>query len=163
MASVHDVAAAILERTGPIDTFKLQKLVYYSQAWHLVWDEEPLFTEPVKAWAGGPVVYALYEHHRGQYSVSMWPWGDAKRLTPEQQETVDVVVDAYGKLSGRQLSQLTHREEPWRVARGDLGPGERGSRVIEPATMQDYYSALDQSDEATPVDQLAAGDEEEPF
>ena len=84
-------------------------------------------------------------------------------MTPEQQETVDVVVDAYGKLSGRQLSQLTHREAPWRVARGDLGPGERGNRVIEPAAMQDYYSALDQSDEATFVDQLAAGDEEEPF
>ncbi len=163
MASVDDVAAAILERTGRIDTFKLQKLVYYSQAWHLVWAEEPLFTEPVEAWAGGPVVRTLYEHHRGQYSVSSWPWGDARRLTPEQQETVDVVVDAYGKLSGRQLSQLTHREAPWRVARGDLGPGERGNRVIEPAAMQDYYSALDQSDEATFVDQLAAGDEEEPF
>ena len=163
MASVDDVAAAILERTGRIDTFKLQKLVYYSQAWHLVWAEEPLFTEPVETWAGGPVVRTLYEHHRGQYSVSSWPWGDARRLTPEQQETVDVVVDAYGKLSGRQLSQLTHREAPWRVARGDLGPGERGNRVIEPAAMQDYYSALDQSDEATFVDQLAAGDEEEPF
>ncbi|WP_307850044.1 MULTISPECIES: type II toxin-antitoxin system antitoxin SocA domain-containing protein [unclassified Saccharopolyspora] len=35
---------------------KLQKLVYYSQAWHLVWDERPLFDEPVQAWANGPVV-----------------------------------------------------------------------------------------------------------
>jgi uncharacterized phage-associated protein len=46
MANVHDVAAYILEKVGePISTMKLQKLVYYSQAWHLAWDEEPLFFE----------------------------------------------------------------------------------------------------------------------
>ena len=75
MASVHDVAAAILERTGPIDTFKLQKLAYYCQAWHLVWDEEPLFKARIEAWANGPVVRALYDKHRGSYRVSDWRWG----------------------------------------------------------------------------------------
>ena len=43
MASVLDVAAYILKRVGPITATKLQKLVYYSQAWHLVWEDEPLF------------------------------------------------------------------------------------------------------------------------
>ena len=32
MASVLDVAACILERQGPMTTWKLQKLVFYSQA-----------------------------------------------------------------------------------------------------------------------------------
>jgi hypothetical protein len=26
-----------------MSAYKLQKLVYYSQAWHLVWADEPLF------------------------------------------------------------------------------------------------------------------------
>ena len=43
MASVFDVAAYILEKQGEMTTLKLQKLVYYSQAWSLVWDEKPLF------------------------------------------------------------------------------------------------------------------------
>ena len=30
---------------------KLQKLVYYSQAWSLIWDEKPLFEEEIEAWA----------------------------------------------------------------------------------------------------------------
>ena len=41
--SVHDVAAYILQKHGPMTTMKLQKLVYYAQAWGLVWDDCPLF------------------------------------------------------------------------------------------------------------------------
>src|SRR5680860_1872649 len=56
MASVLDVAEYILKETGSMTTMKLQKLVYYSQAWSLVWDEKPLFGEPIEAWANdGPV------------------------------------------------------------------------------------------------------------
>jgi len=43
MASVHDVAAYILDKRGPMSHMKLQKLVYYCQAWSLVWDEELFF------------------------------------------------------------------------------------------------------------------------
>lgn len=45
MANVSDVAAYILQKHGRMTTMKLQKLVYYSQAWSLVWDEKPLFQE----------------------------------------------------------------------------------------------------------------------
>ena len=51
---VFDVAAYILEQKGSMTTMKLQKLVYYSQAWSLVWDEKPLFEEAIEAWANGP-------------------------------------------------------------------------------------------------------------
>lgn len=73
MASAHDVAAYILKRMGQMTAMKLQKLVYYSQAWSLVWDEAPLFNERIEAWANGPVVRELYEAHRGQFQVSEWP------------------------------------------------------------------------------------------
>jgi len=51
MATAHDVAAYILDKCGSMSAMKLQKLVYYSQAWHLVWDDAPLFEERVEAWA----------------------------------------------------------------------------------------------------------------
>lgn len=47
MASVFDVSAYILETKGPITAMKLQKLVYYAQAWSLVWDEAPIFDEKI--------------------------------------------------------------------------------------------------------------------
>ena len=34
--AVHDVVKYILNQTGPIPAMKLQKLVYYCQAWSLV-------------------------------------------------------------------------------------------------------------------------------
>jgi uncharacterized phage-associated protein len=164
MAKVDDVAAAVIERMGAtfgsttIDTFKLQKLVYYCQAWHLVWDEEELFDSPIEAWAGGPVVPDLYYRHRTRYSVSDWPWGDPSSLSKSERATIALVVDSYGKLTGRRLSYLTHKEEPWRTARGTLGPGERGSSVIETSEMADYYGALDQDEDAEPIDAIAATD-----
>jgi len=65
MANVFDVARYILKHTGPVTAWKLQKLVYYSQAWSLVWDVRPLFPERIEAWANGPVCPELYAQHRG--------------------------------------------------------------------------------------------------
>ena len=45
MTSVSGVAADILARRGPMTIWKPRKLVYYSQAWSLVWDGDALFPE----------------------------------------------------------------------------------------------------------------------
>lgn len=153
MASVHDIAAYILKKQGPMSTWKLQKLVYYSQAWHLAWDEVPLFQARIEAWANGPVVPELYRHHRGAFTVRSWD-GDWKALDEDERDTVDLVVGSYGKLTGRQLSHLTHSELPWREARAGLGPTDRSTRPIPRQSLQDYYTELDLDDAAQPVDEL---------
>lgn len=159
MASVHDVAAYILERLGSMSSMKLQKLVYYSQAWHLVWDEEPLFFERIEAWANGPVVYELYSQHRGTFTVDApWRSGDSGVLSDSEKETIDIVLNHYGSLSGRQLSVLTHSEGPWRNARGDLPDTARSNAEITQGAIAAFYGALDASDESTPVDEIAWGD-----
>lgn len=142
MASAHDVAAYILQKRGEMTAMKLQKLVYYAQAWALVWDEEPLFKERIEAWANGPVVPALYDRHRGLFKVSSWKDGDPDRLTPAHKKTIDAVLKYYGSRTSQWLSDLTHREEPWLEARQGLGLGERGSAVISHASMAEYYGGL---------------------
>lgn len=154
MASVHDVASYILRKEGSISTWKLQKLVYYSQAWNLAWNEKPLFDARIEAWANGPVVPELYRIHRKAYSVSRWPQGSAAKLTKAEKETIDSVLASYGQLSGRQLSVLTHNESPWKKARKGLDPTASSKRRIEPADMQSYYMWLDANVEATPVDEI---------
>ena len=71
--SAHDVAAHILRKYGPMSPWKLHKLLYYAQAWHLVWEEAPLFPERIEAWGNGPVVSALYPLHKGLFTISEWP------------------------------------------------------------------------------------------
>jgi len=142
IATVHDVAAYILQQYGgAMTSMKLEKLVYYSQAWSLVWDEEPLFEERIEAWVNGPVVPELYARHRGMFKVSQWE-GNPEKLTQTQKETIDAVLNYYGKRSSMELSQMTHREDPWINARRGLSPSERGNRVIPHVSMAEYYGSL---------------------
>jgi len=139
--SVLDVAAYILRQQGAITTWKLQKLVYYCQAWSLVWDDRPMFPERIEAWANGPVCPALYDYHRGMFYISAVS-GDRARLDRAGQETVDAVLKYYGDKGGQWLSDLTHSERPWLDARRGLAAGERGAREITCAAMAEYYSSL---------------------
>lgn len=142
MVSCNDVATYILQKLGPMTAMKLQKLVYYSQAWSLVWDEKPLFQESIEAWANGPVAPALYRLHKGEYMLNDWPYGDSSKLNDEQRETIDAVLNFYGKKDSQWLSDLTHQEDPWITAREGLRPGERGNTEISWAAMAEYYSSL---------------------
>jgi uncharacterized phage-associated protein len=142
MATVYDVAAYILSKLGSMPAMKLQKLVYYSQAWALVWDERPLFTNRIEAWANGPVVRDLYEIHRGQFQVTNLGKGDPAALSESESETVDSVLKFYGDKDGQWLSDLTHREAPWKNAREGLMPGEYGDQEISHAALAEYYGSL---------------------
>lgn len=142
MPNAHDVAAYILERPGKLTAMKLQKLVYYAQAWSLVWDEKPLFGEPIEAWVNGPVVRELYDQHRGLFEVESWPSGDSSKLDETQRETIDAVLEFYGPKSSQWLSDLTHQEDPWREARRGLAPHERGRHEITHASLAEYYGGL---------------------
>jgi uncharacterized phage-associated protein len=142
VAKIDDVVAAILRRTGSVDTWKLQKLLYYCQAWHLVWEGDPLFRARIEAWANGPVVPAVYRKHRKQFRVSAWPDGDPNALSPAEASSVKAVLDFYAKKPGHELSALTHREPPWKRARRGLAEGERGHNEISLASMAEYYGSL---------------------
>jgi uncharacterized phage-associated protein len=142
MTIVHDVANYILTTKGELPAMKLQKLVYYSQAWSLVWDDAPLFPEIIEAWANGPVTPDLYNQHRGLFTVSSIASDNPTPLTPTQQETIDKVLEFYGDKSSQWLSDLTHQEDPWINARKGLATGQRGNKEITPAAMAEYYSSL---------------------
>lgn len=144
--NAHDVANYILTKRGNMTAMKLQKLLYYCQAWSLVWDERPLFTETIEAWANGPVVTEIYTTHRGQFSIATWPKGNPANLDGTAIETIDAVLNYYGDKSAQWLSDLTHKEKPWAEARKGLAPSERGNEKITDDALMDYYSGLHPAD-----------------
>lgn len=140
MAEVTDVARYILAKLGPMTAMKLQKLVYYSQAWHLVFDGYPLYESRIEAWANGPVIKDLYRSHRGRYSLNPGDIpGTPDGLKPSEIETIEAVLRAYAHLDATQLSVLTHSEDPWIAARAGLREGERGEVEISTASMLEYF------------------------
>jgi uncharacterized phage-associated protein len=142
--SVFDVAGYILKKVGRCTHMKLQKLAYYAQAWSLVWEEEPLFSQRIEAWANGPVVPELFRKLKGSFDVTFKdiPGSDPDKLSKEQKETIKAVIEFYGDKSPQWLSDLTHSEAPWITARSGIPAGERGSSEITLASMADYYSGL---------------------
>ena len=91
MVNVLDVAAYILQSAGDMTAMKLQKLVYYTQAWSLVWDDKPLFEEKIEAWANGPVIRELYDAHRSRYHLTEIAGGMPNKLSENQKDSVFVI------------------------------------------------------------------------
>ena len=139
--TAFDVAEYILQGRGTMPAMKLQKLVYYSQVWSLVWEDRPIFNDRIEAWANGPVVQPLYTAHRRQYDVTTVN-GDPSKLGVDDRETIEAILEFYGDKSSQWLSDLTHNEEPWVDARKGLNPGQRGTREITHAAMAEYYGSL---------------------
>lgn len=143
MSTVHDVAAYVTSQfDAPISTMKLQKLVYFSQGWHLGLLEEPLFAEEFQAWRYGPVCRDLYRLHRREYSVTSWPRGNPAKLSESAKVIVDAVIKNYGGLSGLDLSELTHAPRtPWKNLRSSLGLSDSSvcDAVIPKPAIAEYF------------------------
>lgn len=142
--SVFDVACYVLSKLKTCSTMKLHKLLYYCQAWYLVWEEKPLFEEKIEAWANGPVVRELFNYHKGMYEISYNSFniGNENNLNDIQKEDIDIVLDFYKNYSAQMLINQTHIERPWKNARKGLAPMERGNTEISLDDMLDYYASL---------------------
>lgn len=140
MNTVHDIAALIIAEQGELSAMKLQKLVYYSQAWSLAKLDRPLFDEDIEAWANGPVVPELFNGHRGRFMVSTWLEGDAALVPPASRKLIREVLGAYASLTARELSDRTHREGPWLSARGSIATGAWSNAVITQASLRSFYA-----------------------
>lgn len=116
MAKVLDVANYIIDAL-PVDNLKLQKLLYYSQAVHMVLnDGEQLFSDNIEAWQYGPVVVCVYrKYKRYGFDTIKQPKQPAikSKLTPSEILSIDMVLQYYGGMSGVELIAKTHQESPW--------------------------------------------------
>jgi uncharacterized phage-associated protein len=122
-----------------MEAMRLQKLVYYSQAWHLALLDKPLFPDTIQAWRDGPVTRTLWDAHSGQRKVGVWPAGNPEVLADVSAKVISLVCQVYGGLSGDDLSQLAHSEPPWRDARRGLPDDQSSRAVIQPSAMRRYY------------------------
>lgn len=127
-----------------ITHLKLQKLTYYAQAWNLAIDGNRLFEGHFEAWAHGPVNPDLYQHYKvyGFNPIPLPEDFDLSRFGDEDKEFLDDIWNLYGRYDAKYLENLTHKEKPWKEARGNLPEGVYCDRVLNEKTMIDYYGRL---------------------
>ena len=124
-----------------ISHLKLQKLVFYCQAFHLAEKGKPMFREDVVAWQYGPVIAEVYDAYKkcGNIPISPEVMKDQKsaktdKIPGESLSTISSVMEALGHLSPIALMEQSHREDPWRDA---YAKGE--GTVISHDSMKKYY------------------------
>ena len=130
-----------------LTNLKLQKLLYYAQAWHLAVYGKELFPEDCEAWVHGPVVPSAYRAFRAAGYSPVNEMGGHPSLPARVQVHIADLMGAYGALSAFDMERLVHSEAPWREARGDLPPDAPSVAVIPKRRMREYYRA--KLDEAT--------------
>lgn len=130
------------ERGEVLTNLKLQKLLFYGQAWYLALKGRELFAENFQAWVHGPVLPSQYRRFRD------FQWKpltvDVARPQPPEDVANHLVeiVDVFGSENAVALELMTHREDPWRDARGDLPPDRPSTARIDKEAMRAFYRSL---------------------
>lgn len=125
-----------------ISNKKLQKLLYYAQAWSLVLLQDKLFDEKIEAWVHGPAIKRVYDKYKifgfnpitKDVAVSV-----IESIPSKTQALLDNVWSVYGDLDAEYLEMLTHSEVPWQEAREGLQNSESSESEISLTTMRDFY------------------------
>ena len=124
-----------------ITNLKMQKLLYYAQAWYLVNFNKPLFDDEILAWSLGPVVRSVYDEYKEhRHTPIIYEDGDGEILKKfKNEKDIKFLKDFYDKFIGfsaHDLVNMSHNEEPWKKAYKTF------SQIIEPEDMEAYYTKL---------------------
>lgn len=125
----------------------IQKLTYIAHGWNLAILNEPLSVSAPEAWDKGPVFREIWDHIRDfglrgpncemvDPSTSQIIQGN---FSPDETRIIDSVWQRYGRLTGYQLSQMTHEPNtPWSYAY--LGRGRNSPLFAD--EIRAHYLAL---------------------
>jgi uncharacterized phage-associated protein len=134
------------EHGNLVSNLALQKLVYYAQAWHLALKDNPLFDDKIEAWVHGPVVPSVYHRFKKHRWNPIPDQPDDPGLGKSVKDHLDEVMEVYSGFSASQLELMTHKELPWKEARGDIAMDDPSTAEISHASMKAFYRARAESE-----------------
>ncbi len=152
----HIITHFVNQKGDSVSHKKLQKLLYYVEAWHLVNFDAELLEDNFEAWIHGPVLPELYQ------KLKVYGFNNLKvineehdniddeilaiikrnSLTEGQMELIEGVLDRYGSLTSFELELLSHSEAPWIEARNNIPPHESCRNVIKKERIKEFYSSI---------------------
>lgn len=141
-----------------VSNLKLQKLLYFIQAYFLIVNKETCFKEDIEAWDFGPVVPAAYHEYRlfgssnipsiKSYTVIEKNYNDIFQskikkiefdetcISKNDRKLIEEVVDKFSDYSAADLVRMTHVQTPWMSAHG------RGrNAIITIEAIRSYFDA----------------------
>ena len=132
----------IFHQLNEVTPLALQKLLYFSQAHHIIKYNKPLFNEDCLAWQHGPVYRKVYDMFKElKYHVIEEDYyavikNRYQSLNEQQKEVIDLVLETYGLFSGKVLENITHQQEPYTKS--------NHNQIIEKEEIRNYYKTYEQ-------------------
>ncbi len=156
MDLAHIITHYINEKGDNVSPKKLQKLLYYVEAWNMVHLGTPLINEDFEAWVHGPVLPSVYRQLKEFGFNNLRVINEEEdaaekeiaeiiknnQLNEDQLSVVYSVLDKYGSMSAFELEILTHNESPWLEARAGIPPHISCNAIIPKQKMKSFYASL---------------------
>ena len=143
------LANFILKHYGPMSHLKLQKLLFYCDAYCLAFFGKELISDKFEAWVHGPVCRKVYDEMKGasvlytdvEYSPMSGVDEDVEfsKLSSDIQALLAEVLGTLNGWTGYQLEISTHNELPWQEARVGYSDAEKCHVEISKETTRSFY------------------------
>lgn len=138
----------IFEQMKEITPLALQKILYFIQGIYMVLFDRPLYKEDCMAWVHGPVyeeVYNLFKDFKynpiedDRFAIFKDRF---EELSEQEKMVIDLVINTFGKYSGKVLENITHGEAPWENAREDYETSEKSRKIICKDEIKEYFMSV---------------------
>lgn len=126
------------EAKRPVSNLRLQKLLYFIQAYFIIIKNEPLFKDKIYGWECGPVVLEIYEKYRKYGSMiiqNIEAYSDPP-IFKKDKELIDLMLEECASKSNTELLNITLNQLPWRMANA----GYTANREITIDSMKKYFN-----------------------
>lgn len=101
--------------TEKMTNLRLQKILYFIQAFSLISTGRPLFKEDILAWQYGPVVKEVYDEYKQWKSMKIpMPIFYSDTLDDEERNIIKKVLSGLEKYSTAELVNMTHSYDTWK-------------------------------------------------
>ena len=155
----------LLQKGNTINPSKLRRILYYLQAWYMVYFDSPgksIFSDVPESWSSGPGYGRLIDlfptlGDRDQFSLKDLSLPDldlpgkelscivrsvykelGKTLSLRQFDFIEECITMFGCMGTDDLVLSTLSEEPWTETRKDISPLNKG-RNLSLEKMFEYY------------------------
>jgi len=140
---IYQVVNWFLSKTtdeNPITHLALQKLLYFSQSWNRVWNNEWLFIDECEAWVHGAVYRNIYEEFKRFKYMPLPKVNKETCLSTKEIEVLEFVLKYYYDVyNAKTLETICHLEEPYKIARSGCGEDESCDEIIKKDNIKEYY------------------------
>jgi uncharacterized phage-associated protein len=139
------IIAVTYENGDSITNLKLQKLLYYAQAWYMVHhDGKRLFSDEIEAWKFGPVIRVVYIKYKrygnGLIDKEEHCEDNIFGLAQCDLEFIKGFSGEFMQYTAGALVDMIHREDPWIEVFDESNP--KASVVISPESMYRFYKSM---------------------